>query len=84
MINKEIEKYKKKTRDRLTKLKIKFSLTKPPVFNTGYEKDVCMCVCVCVWGREWICNACVYLPCEVFARSEVKATSDLADLKFRK
>ena len=50
---------------------------------------VCGCVCVvCVWGvcvgeRE-TCDACVYLPCEVFARSEVGGTSDLADLNFIK
>ena len=29
-------------------------------------------------------HACVYLPGEVFTRSEVSGTSDLADLKFRK
>ena len=45
---------------------------------------VCMCgVCVCGGERE-TCDACVYLPCEVFARSEVPATSDLADLKLEK
>ena len=45
-----------------------------------------MCVCegyVCE-GEGEICGACVYLPCEVFARSEVGGTSDLADLNFRK
>ena len=45
---------------------------------------VCMCG-VCVWGGEReTCDACVYLPCEVFARSEVGGTSDLADLNFIK
>ena len=44
----------------------------------------CVCVgCVCV-GESETCDACVFLPCEVFARSEVPATSDLADLSFRK
>ena len=60
---------------------MKYSLTKAPVFAGEVE-------CVCVWrvvcGEEETCDACVYLPCEVFARSEVPATSDLADLKFRK
>ena len=48
-------------------------------------KQVCECVCegcVCE-GEGEICGACVYLPCEVFARSEVGGTSDLADLNFR-
>ena len=55
---------------------------------------VCMvcvwCVCgvyvwgVCVGGERETCDACVYLPCEVFARSEVGGTSDLADLNFIK
>ena len=44
---------------------------------------MCVYVCVHVCVGE-ICNACVYLPGEVFARSEVNGTSDLADLKFRK
>ena len=35
-------------------------------------------------GEGETCDACVYLPCEVFARSEVPVTSDLADLNFRK
>ena len=44
---------------------------------------MCMCVGV-VCGVGKTCGAYVHLPCEVFARSEVGGTSDLADLNFRK